>query len=519
MNRAAIYVRLSDEDDGKGNKYEESESIQNQKSLLIDYALKESWEVYNIYCDEDLSGAGTYRPAFEKMILDAEENKFDIILCKTQSRFSRDLEIIEKYLHNKFTEWNIRFVSVVDNADTHIKGNKKSRQINGLINEWFLEDLSDNIRAVLKNKKERGLYTGSTFPFGYKKAQADKNKLVIDEPAAQVVREIFDKFLIGYSYYKIANEVNIRRIPTPWQYKKEIYGIKINVKGTSKKIWSRDIIRNMIRNPVYIGTLVQGKTETISYKNSKKRIKDKKDWIVSEKRHEPIIDIEKWQTVQKKLETRSRVDKNTGEVHIFSGKVFCEECGNIFHKCKSHDYEYLRCKTINMDKNFCKNVSRIRISELTEIILAELNILIQRYKQDKILKEKINITNKYEDQIDFLEQEMVVLYRELGLKKEFLKNLYKDKIKGVLSEEDFLLLKECFYEEREVLEENIKLKRVQLEDICKKTQTLPDKDELIRQYGKLEILDRNMVEMFISRIAIGAKDADKVRKIAIDWLV
>lgn len=160
MARVAIYCRLSEEDRDKANPREDSESIQNQKSMLLSYAGQRGWEIYNLYCDEDFSGSDRSRPEFLKMLEDAEKGKFDIVLCKTQSRFSRELEIIEKYIHGLFPEWGIRFVSVVDNADTEVKGNKKSRQINGLVNEWYLEDLSDNVRSVLTDKRKKGQHIG-----------------------------------------------------------------------------------------------------------------------------------------------------------------------------------------------------------------------------------------------------------------------------------------------------------------------------------------------------------------------
>lgn len=145
-NRVGIYTRLSDEDRFKRNKDGDSESIANQKSMLLKYALNKGWEVYNVYSDDDWSGADINRPQFQKLIEDYKNGHIDIVLCKTQSRFSRDMEVVERYIHNKFVEWGVRFVSIVDNAYTEVQGNKKARQINGLINEWYLEDLSDNIR-------------------------------------------------------------------------------------------------------------------------------------------------------------------------------------------------------------------------------------------------------------------------------------------------------------------------------------------------------------------------------------
>ena len=163
---AAIYCRLSREDE---EKQSESESIQNQKSMLIKYALDKGWDIYNIYCDEDYSGIDRERPAFRQLIADAEARRFDIVLVKTQSRFTRDMELVEKYIHGLFAEWGIRFVATVDNVDTDIKGNKKARQINGLVNEWYLEDLSENIRTVFDYKRRAGQYIGGFPLYGKRK--------------------------------------------------------------------------------------------------------------------------------------------------------------------------------------------------------------------------------------------------------------------------------------------------------------------------------------------------------------
>ena len=166
--RVGIYERLSDEDKDKVNKEDDSESIKNQRNLLISEIEKRpDFVLVDEYSDEDLSGAGTYRPEFERLIRDCENGKIDVVLCKSQSRFSRDMEIIEKYLHNKFIEWGVRFISLADNADTENIGNKKSRQINGLVNEWYLEDVSNNIRSAFNAKMKQGEFISPFAAFGY----------------------------------------------------------------------------------------------------------------------------------------------------------------------------------------------------------------------------------------------------------------------------------------------------------------------------------------------------------------
>ena len=178
------------------------------KNILIKYAAQQGWSIYKIYSDDDFSGLDNQRPAWNEMIKDAKERKFNIILCKSQSRFTRDMEVVEKYLHNKFIEWGIRFIGLTDNSDTLNKGNKKQRQINGLVNEWYCEDVSENIKSVFDMKRKEGKFIGSFACYGYKKDPKNKNKLLIDEEAAQVIRMIFKWYLEGYGTQRIAYMLN-----------------------------------------------------------------------------------------------------------------------------------------------------------------------------------------------------------------------------------------------------------------------------------------------------------------------
>ena len=183
--KVAIYCRLSEEDHNKLNKEDDSNSIKNQKAMLMQYSLRQSWDIYDIYSDDDYTGSDRNRPQFKRLLADAEARRFDIILCKTQSRFTRELALVEKYIHGLFPIWGIRFVSIVDNADTANKGNKKSRQINALVNEWYLEDMSENIRGVLTNRRENGFHIGAFAPYGYQKDPNRKGHLIVDPDAAE----------------------------------------------------------------------------------------------------------------------------------------------------------------------------------------------------------------------------------------------------------------------------------------------------------------------------------------------
>lgn len=215
-----LYVRLSEEDKDKKTPEELSESIKNQLSMLLKHAKANRWVVVAIFCDEDYSGVDNEKTEYNKCLRFCEVGKTDIILCKMQSRFTRDMEHVEKYIHGLFSEWGIRFVGKVDNADTVVKGNKKSRQINGLINEWYLEDLSENIRDTIKDKHVNGQFTGPFAPYGYIKDPDDKNHLLIDPVASVVVKKIFDLFVNeGYGVRKIIRYLKENNIPTPYEHK------------------------------------------------------------------------------------------------------------------------------------------------------------------------------------------------------------------------------------------------------------------------------------------------------------
>ncbi len=296
---AAIYCRLSVEDAEK--RAAESESIRNQRALLLGYAKKQGWAVYDIYADEDYSGLREDRPAFQRLLADAEERKFSIILCKTQSRFTRNAGTAEKYLHALFPLWGIRFVTVVDGVDTASHANKKARQINSLVNEWYSEELSENIRAVFRRKMEAGQFLGNYAPYGYRKDPCCRHHLIPDAETAPVVEKIYDLYLSGLSCKMIGERLTAQGIPTPSEMKRargEDLGRRFSA------AWSKGTIRKILQNPVYLGHMVQGKEEKISFKEKKTRELPRNQWIVVEHTHEAIIKEEIFGDVKKRMAER-----------------------------------------------------------------------------------------------------------------------------------------------------------------------------------------------------------------------
>ena len=296
--KVAIYCRLSVEDTAKGD---ESESIANQKLMLMEYAVNQGFIIYKIYSDEDYSGLDSSRPQFNQMLSDAKNGLFNIILCKTQSRFTRDLELVERYIHGLFIEWHIRFISLIDNIDTNIKGNKKARQIYAMINEWYSEDLSENIRAVFQRKMRDGQFLGPFAPYGYKKDPSDRHKLIIDETAAQVVRQIFALYLQGNGCTKIASILTSQENLPPSAHKTAQGHNFKNPNCDNKSAWSHNTVKRILRNPTYIGQLVQGRERKLSYKSKKVVLAPKNEWVIVDKNHDPIVDRQSFDAVQNLL--------------------------------------------------------------------------------------------------------------------------------------------------------------------------------------------------------------------------
>lgn len=512
--RVAIYLRLSIEDKDKLNRTDDSESIKNQRHMLMDVVNNNpNYNLIGEYCDEDLSGAGTFRPEFERLIKDCENGKIDIVLCKSQSRFSRDMEIVERYINNKFKEWNVRFISLSDNADTENPGNKKSRQINGLVNEWYLEDVSNNIRSAFNSKMKQGEFISPFAPFGYLVDSSDNNKLVVDKVASIVVKDIFNLYLKGYGYSAIAKYLNDKNMPSPSLHKYR-QGIKLNIVSNKKRDeikWNSNAIKTILKNEVYLGKLVQGKRTTVSYKNHKIINKDKSLWISYPNTHEAIIDKDTFDKVQREMKNRTK-PRGSSTVHLFSGKVFCLDCGHYLRKKNSSRHEYLVCS----NNTSCSNKSSIRYDLLENIVLELINKLIDKFYDEELLKEKTNkkYNEVYMEKLISLESELVNFNRKIDESEKYLKNLYEDKVNNVISLEMFDTLVSSY-------EDNKGRYSKQLDDVNKKINVYKENikvfdEKIISKYKKLDNLNRVIVNEFIDKIYVG-EIRDNIRIIKIKW--
>ena len=509
--KVAIYVRLSREDENKSIKELDSESIQNQKSMLINYSIERGWDIYKIYCDEDYSGIDSKRPEFNKLLVDGENHKFDIVLCKTQSRFTRDMEVVEKYLHNKFVEWNIRFISLVDHVDTLDKGNKKSRQINGLVNEWYLEDLSENIKKTFDSKRKQGLHIGSFVCYGYKRDKENKNKLVVDREVSRIIKEIFNLYENGYGVSKIATQLNNEKILTPTRYKMS-KGLNFKNNGKNNAYWSESTITKILKNQMYIGNMVQGYNKKVSYKSKKKITMPTNKRIIVENTHEAIISKEQFNKVQVLFKERTRKCKN-GEKHIFANKLICKDCKNKMYKCQnSKGYIFFSCK---FSKKIYGNCTRhsIGYDKLKEIVENKIREKIIKYYDFNNIPDELFVINDNKLKCDNLQKEKANLLKEMIDINKAIKELYIDKVNGKVTENTFEELNKSFLSDKDNKQKEIEMIENDLSKLkekeVKSKLIKENKERIISKYKEFNILNFEIVNEFIDFIEIGEKEKIK----------
>ena len=498
--KVGIYCRLSEEDKNKQSGTDDSGSIQNQKSMLIRYALEQGWEIYQIYSDDDYAGADRNRPGFKKLLSDAQQRKIDVVLCKTQSRFTRELELVEKYIHGLFPVWGVRFVSVVDHADTANKGNKKSRQINGLVNEWYLEDMSENIKSVLTNRRKNGLHIGAFALYGYKKDPGQKGHLLIDEEAAGIVREVFTLFSRGYGKTAIARMLNDRGVPNPTEYKRR-QGLRYRQPEKKQStLWSYSAISRMLSNEIYIGNMVQGRYGSVSYKTKQNRPRPKEQWYVVEGTHEPVISRELWEKVQELLRQKAK-PFDTGMIGLFARKARCANCGYVMRSSKTGNRHYLKCSNRHVSKDACIG-SFISVDKLEQLVITELRHLASEYLDQDELERNIEFCDNLQGQKKQVLADIAAYEKKVSEYAKGVRELYIDKVKGLISENDFLELSKDFSSEKERLEHLIMKSQKRLADIEEKIQAGDNRRELIQQYTNLEHLNRELVEVLIDYILV-----------------
>ena len=509
---ATLYLRLSRDDGDK----EESGSITGQRELLRDYISQHpELREYAIRIDDGFSGSTFERPGFQKMIEDVKAGRTDCIIVKDLSRFGRNYLDAGEYIEKIFPFLGVRFIAVNDNYDS--LGEKKSSDdliipFKNLINEAYCRDISMKIRSQLEIKRKNGQFLGSFAAFGYLKDEQDKNKLVVDQYAADIVRDIFKWKLEGISPQDIADALNKLGILSPMEYKRSL-GMKYTTsfKTSAKAAWSAGTVIRILKNPIYTGVLIQGKETTPSYKVHKRIAKDKSEWTVIEDSHEAIISEIDFDSVQKVLKCDTRRSPDDKAVGLFSGMLFCGDCGaSMVRKtvpAGEKKYVYYVCSAHKQDKSCSPH--RMRDTALEEVILDSLR---QHIREVVNMSELLNIT----DTAPLRNAQAQKVQRQLDKKREeyeklqkLLMSLYENLTDGVIDREEYARLKASFKARADEAERQMDALRESLNDIRSHGTENVWMNEFIKRQ-ELASLDRAVVVALIDKILIHSNDVVEI---------
>ncbi|MBQ4465102.1 MAG: recombinase family protein, partial [Oscillospiraceae bacterium] len=519
MPNAAIYCRLSIEDRDKQSG-DNSQSIQNQKAMLCEYCKERGWDIFDIYIDDGYSGIDRNRPAFCRLLHDCEAGKVNIVVCKDQSRFSRDIVVIEQIINDRFLEWGVRFIGVADNADTESESYSTLRLFTSAYNEMYVKDISAKIRRTLAYKREQGQFIGSFAPYGYAIDPDDKHHLVPDPETAPVIRQIFRMYAAGEGYRRIVQALNAQGILSPSAYKQKKGSRYVNVnaqESASRGLWTQSTIARILTNEMYAGTLVQGKSHHISYKNKKRRKVAPDDWVRIPDAHEAIIDKDTWSQTQNRLQSHARVGKRSVELSPLSGKVRCAVCGapmkrNVYYnKSKTIQYYNLPCATCKTGAMNCPNTKTVSGLVLERMIVEELNFIVARYCQS----EDIELHDLRTEELQRLKKQLSDTEAQRNAAKQRLVSMYKDKLDGLLPDEDYRLFRESLTAEEAQLARQTQTLQMQLAECQARSESAESRRALIEQYTHFEKLDRSIAEEFIESVEVGMPDVQGEREIHI----
>lgn len=504
--RVGLYIRLSREDGDK----EESSSVTNQREILKRYVSEQpNFFIVKEYVDDGWTGANFDRPKFKEMIADIEAGIIDTVITKDLSRLGRERLGVGHYTEIYFPEHNVRYIALLDNIDTYFDaGMNDMAPFKGVINDMYVRDISKKIRSSLIERKKAGNFLGVTAPYGYQKDPNNKFHLIINEKEAEVVKRVFRLYLEGNGLTRIAQILTKDGIPVPGE-SRDIGKTRRTALYSS---WKQTTIRRILDNRVYLGELVQFKRRKINYKSKRRITVPEEERYICKGTHEAIIDEEDFNTIQNILK-KNKSFKGTRHDYLFKGLLYCAECGarlNITYSNyalkKYGEYRYTTiCYSYSrLYSDICTRHSN-SIPELEEVLIKHIKEVCKRYINENLQDELISMAKKQkqlelkqitnEKKLETLEQKI----SDIGL---YIKNLYMDKVKGVVSENDYVSLAADFTKDRDNLikekEELIKIINNQKPQIDETAKI----EKLAKEFLSLEKPTKQLLNELIEKITI-----------------
>lgn len=507
--KAALYCRLSVDDGNFGG----SVSIETQKILLEQYCKDHKITDYKFYCDDGCSGTNFDRPSFKKMLSDIDEGKINLVIVKDLSRFGRNYVEAGMYVQ-RFTDSNIRFIAADDNYDSLVNSDDLLFPIKNVVNEMYARDVSKKTKAAKKAKARDGQFIGSKAPFGYKIDPNDRHHLIVDEPAAQVVKRIFRLASEGVGYNKMAKIFREEKVLTPIAY------FNLNNPDYFKSdYWRKEFdwhvtsIRAILNNEVYLGKLVCGKQRNKSMKSKEKVRNPKEDWIVVENCHEPIITQELWDTVHKILNAKHRPAK-AGEVQMFAGLLYCSDCGHCLtysqkqRKDGSYHGAYSCWMYKTHGKEYCAS-HYITFDTIYELVLIDIqrNLFQYRKNTDKF---KSILSRKYQSDSQKQAEQITLEYEQKQKRCEeldkIISRLYEDNVLGRIGDERYESMSQSYELEQVEIKKALPILKSKIDELKRQSDCADNFINVIKKYTIIDKLDAAILNELIDKIVVHHKE-------------
>lgn len=509
----ALYCRLSQDDKQEGD----SNSIINQKKILKKYALDRGYTNIQFYIDDGVSGTTFNRAGFQSMIADVETGKVKRVIVKDMSRLGRDYLQVGMYTEIFFPEHDVHFIAVNDGVDSNQEDNEFT-PFRNIINEWYAKDTSKKIRAVKRSKGMAGEHIGSHPPYGYMKNPENKKEWIIDEEAAEVVREIFRLCVGGYGPTRIAHILTERKILCPTYYALEKGGKQRTVLPADKYTWNGPVVAKILDRMDYLGHTVNFKTHVKSYKVHKTIYNSPDQWKVFEGTHEAIIDKETFEIVQK-IRAGKRRPTRMGEMPMFSGLLYCADCGRklSFHRradepAEKHHYlcENYRSNTTNCTMHYIRNVvvERIVLENLKEVIQ-----YVSNYEDEFVRMIMDSDMRQRNRELSQKKKRLAEIQKRIGELDTIFQRIYEDNIIGKLSDERFMKMSKGYEDEQHTLQIEADEIQSELQQEEKKGVDVKCFLAIVKKYTDLTELTPEILREFIDKIIVHAPDKSSGRRL------
>ena len=513
---AAMYLRLSRDDsdvgdatDGKGNVKSESNSIGNQRELIRAYIHEQQdIELYDIYVDDGFSGSNFDRPEFKRMMSDVEAGRVNCVIVKDLSRFGRDYIETGRYIQKVFPALGVRFIALTDHYDSiHADAGESGivLPVKNFINDSYCRDISTKVKSQLEVKRKNGECIAPFALYGYRKAEYNKNQLVIDEYAADIVRKIFEWKMDGMAVSAIAEKLNGLGVLSPKEYKKSIgSNYKGGFSGAVKSMWSSSTVKRILTNEVYLGHLIQGKTEKINYKLKKSVEKPKEDWVKVENTHEAIISQDNFQIVQNLLKVDSRVSPVSEKNSLFAGVIFCGDCGEQMirrvNRYKDTQKVYYICSTKNRGEGCTRH--SIEEEKLKRIMLESIRRYANYFLEEKRVFEKsLELETNFEAIVRY-DTEIARLKQEQDKYYSLCSGLYEDLKSGIISKEEFERLHGEFKRTATEFEDAQKKQETMIKELFKNGVISAGRLKTMQDCAELKEIDRHTLCSMVKEILV-----------------